>query len=459
MKVDYKRLLHTYVTLFIGLILILVVIIVVTFKVITIKKPNGNIALSNWPRIFTQEFSEEITVNKDKHFITEEGREKLKENKLWIQIIDKDGNEIESYNKPKNVKQRYSQVDLLKQQESNEVFISTVTLNGKDFVYLIGFYNKISKVTMYLDNNEFISGKSIILPILGVIIFIVIVLGGVYGIRLTREMSKIIRSLEKISLRNYEAKESKGEFGVIYENLNRLDNELKLREKKRYMDDKLRKEWISNITHDLKTPLSPIKGYAELIANPIGNNNLERTQVYGKIILKNILYAEKLIDDLKLTYQLENGMLPLNKKNGNIVRFIKEIVIDILNNPEFQHKNINFHSDEEVINIEYDCLLLKRALMNLIYNSIIHNDDDTEIKILIEKCGNTRICICDNGRGMSEDEVENLFVRYYRGANTDKKTEGTGLGMAIANEIIQGHNWNIYVESKLGEGTKFIIEF
>jgi len=54
-------------------------------------------------------------------------------------------------------------------------------------------------------------------------------------------------------------------------------------------------------------------------------------------------------------------MLPLNKKNGNIVRFIKEIVIYILNNPEFQYKNINFHSDEEVINIEYDWLLLKRA--------------------------------------------------------------------------------------------------
>ncbi|SHJ83858.1 Signal transduction histidine kinase [Clostridium cavendishii DSM 21758] len=459
MKVDYKRLLHTYVTLFIGLILILAVIIVVTFQVITIKKPNGDIELSNWPRIFTQEFSKEITCNKDKYFITEEGKDKLRENKLWLQIIDKDGNEIESYNKPENVKQRYSQVDLLKQQESNEVFSSTVTINGKDFVYLIGFHNKISKVTMYLDNNEFISGKSFIIPILGAIIFIVVVFGGVYGIRLTKEMSKIIMSLERISLRNYEPKENKGEFGIIYDNLNRLDNELKLREQKRYMDDKLRKEWISNITHDLKTPLSPIKGYAELIADPIGDNNLEKTQVYGKIILKNIRYAEKLIDDLKLTYQLENGMLPLNKKRGNIVRFIKEIVIDILNNPEFQWKNINFHSDEEVVNLEYDWLLLKRALMNLIYNSIIHNDDGTEIKILIEKCENTRICICDNGRGMSEEEVENLFLRYYRGTNTDNKTEGTGLGMAIAKEIIQGHNWNIYVESKLGEGTKFIIEF
>lgn len=458
MKIDYKRLLHTYVTLFIGLILILVVIIVFTFQFITIKKPNGDITLSNWPRIFTQEFSKEITVDKDKLFITEEGKEKLKENKLWLQIIDKDGNEVESYNKPKSVKQLYSQADLLKQQESNEVFINTVTINGEDFVYLIGFHNKISKVTMYLDNNEFVSGKSVILPILGIIIFVVVILGGVYGIRLTKEISKIIRSLEKISSRNYDAEENKGKFGVIYENLNRLDNELKSREEKRYMDDKLRKEWISNTTHDLKTPLSPIKGYAELIADPIGDNNLERTQVYGKIILKNILYAEKLIDDLKLTYQLENGMLPLNKKNGNIVRFIKEIVIDILNNPEFQSKNINFHSNEEVINLEYDWLLLKRALMNLIYNSIIHNDDDTEIKILIEKCVNTRICICDSGRGMSEDEVENLFVRYYRGTNTDKKTEGTGLGMAIAKEIIQGHNWSIYVESKLGEGTKFIIE-
>lgn len=86
--------------------------------------------------------------------------------------------------------------------------------------------------------------------------------------------------------------------------------------------DRARQEWITNITHDLKTPLSPIKGYAELLACGTTNNSLT-VQEYGSIILKNVDYVEKLINDLKLTYQLESGAMPFHPEQVRLVRYLK----------------------------------------------------------------------------------------------------------------------------------------
>ena len=89
----------------------------------------------------------------------------------------------------------------------------------------------------------------------------------------------------------------------------------------------MREDWIANITHDLKTPLSPIRGYAEVLLEKGGENEAQ-VRRYAGIVLKNASYMEGLIDDLKLTYQLENGMLPLRAVEGDVVRFLRELAID-----------------------------------------------------------------------------------------------------------------------------------
>ena len=115
----------------------------------------------------------------------------------------------------------------------------------------------------------------------------------------------------------------------VYIVLNEMNTEIRHSDNLRKDTERVRREWITNITHDVKTPLSPIKGYAELLAeNKISENST--IQEYGKIILKNADYAEKLINDLKLTYQFEAGVIPLSMQKIHLVRYIKELVINSL---------------------------------------------------------------------------------------------------------------------------------
>jgi signal transduction histidine kinase len=253
--------------------------------------------------------------------------------------------------------------------------------------------------------------------------------------------------------------ENDGTFGDIYEELNTMNAEMRSNDLARARDEKLREEWIANITHDLKTPLSPIRGYAELISDPDGQPEADDIRKYGAIILKNSAYAEELINDLKLTYQLKNEMLPLQKSKQNIIRFVKELVIDLLNHPEFEQRKISFYSSCETAEMFFDAALLKRALDNLIVNALVHNETETEVYVSIMTGDGIHITIQDNGRGMKKEEMDNLFVRYYRGKNTAAKAEGSGLGMTIAKQIVELHGGTITVLSQPGTGTCINIVF
>ena len=220
----------------------------------------------------------------------------------------------------------------------------------------------------------------------------------------------------------------------------------------------MRNEWITNITHDLKTPLSPIKGYAELLTSN-ADIDKETMQEYGEIILKNVNHTEKLINDLKLTYQLDSGAMPFNPQSVNLVRYMKELAIDIVNDPAFKDRDIVFESSVQNFEICIDMDLFRRAMNNLIINALTHNPQETKVKISVDMNVDKETCICisDNGKGMCEEEQAELFNRYYRGTNTKEKPEGSGLGLAIAKQIITLHNGNIYVKSKVNEGTQFTV--
>lgn len=426
----------------------------------------GKMSWSNWPSSFTDDFSNQIVFIDGIPTINENGLAELKRYNLWIQIIDKNGDEFTYYNKPSEALIHYSPTDILNfcnaggSDSDWTVLPKGIENNGEKWTYIIGFPVKILKVTMYLSYDKFHRGKTVFIGLMIIIILLILIVSTIYGIWITKKMSNIILSIKKIPLRSYRIINDKGVFQDVYNSLNLLDREIKASDDERKRNDTLREEWIANITHDIKTPLSPIKGYAEFITDSRYITTSEEVIKYGKIILKNAVYAEALVDDLKITYQLKNGMIPLNKKEYNIVRFLKEIIIDILNRPEYEYRKIIFHCKEIIINFSFDKILLKRALNNLLYNAVIHNSNETEIKVLVRVSDKTLyINIRDNGKGMDEHELKKLFERYYRGTNTDGNSKGTGLGMAIAKQIIEIHGGCINVNSRQEFGTSIFIEF
>ena len=266
-------------------------------------------------------------------------------------------------------------------------------------------------------------------------------------------------SIKNIAGRSYMPISNNGVFNDVFESLNDLDMEIRASDNLKEQTEKMRKDWIANITHDLKTPLSPIKGYAEVLSEQDITSG-EKVKRYSNVILKNVSYIESLIDDLKLTYQLENGMIPIKREEQNFVGFLRELVIDILNNPEYENRIIHFDSARENIMFSFDRKLLTRAFQNLIVNAFVHGSEDTEVTIQISVMDNImEVIVSDNGNGMSPYETNHLFQRYYRGTNTEKKTAGTGLGLAITKSIIEAQDGTIMVESESGIGTDFTIRF
>ena len=418
--------------------------------------------MATWPNRFTDNFSIWMKNDEGTLQIEDIGLERLDEYDLWLQVIDETGQEVFSHNKPENFPAKYTASELMAfstsdYEDGNTVFVSSFEENGQTWNYLIGFPYDVGKYMLYY-NGEVIGRLK---PVFTLSLFGVIFAGSalflIYGIWLTRQTGKIAKGIGNISRRVYNTIPEKGTFGSIYMALNKMDEEIRHSDQIKEETDRVRREWITNITHDLKTPLSPVKGYAELLADGT-DIDTKTAQEYGTIILKNVDYAEKLMNDLKLTYQLESGAFPFRPQPVRLVRYLKELVIDIANDPAFSDRDIEFACDLPEFTVSIDPDLFHRAISNLVINALVHNPPTTKVIVsVLKENQNIFISVRDNGIGISEAEQAELFNRYYRGTNTKEKTEGSGLGLAIAKQIIVLHGGEIAVKSKIGEGTEFSI--
>lgn len=462
-KSGYRTVFHIYLMFFLSLLSTILAVAFLGFLLITVQQPDGSMKRSDWPKTFTEAFREQILFIDDTPQITQAGVELLHDNNVGIQILNSSGTDVYHYQKPRQAGETYSSTDLLRLSQTGQTedgqaaaFVATVSNKGKDYAYILYFPVKISKVTMYLNGERFTGGKTIVLFVSGVLLLAAITSGVLYGFWTARAMKRLTTSIQDISSRSYHPVQNHGAFHDLYDSLNTLDTEIKASDQLQMQTEKMREEWIANITHDLKTPLSPIKGYAEILRED-GGKGEKQCKRYAGILLKNAAYMETLIDDLKLTYQLKNGM-PINRKEQNIVRFLKELVIDLLNTPEYENRTVYFESDSEHIDFTFDQTLFTRAFRNLIINSFVHGKADTEITLRVSEAGETiQIDVSDNGNGMTAEETAQLFNRYYRGTSTEKKPEGSGLGLAIAKSIIERHSGTISVTSTPGAGTVFQI--
>lgn len=465
-KSGFCTIFHIYLIFFLSLLGTVIIASALFYLLITVKTPAGISIRSDWPKAITENFKEYIILTDGDPQILPDGLELLQKNQIGLQIIDHSGNERFSFQKPDQADSSYSAPELLKLYQTGKLngsketaFVGTVTDDGNEYAYILYFPMTISKITMYLNGDRFTDGKTIVLLILGMLFSVVLISGIIYGIWTTHIMNRLTTSIKEISSRKYLPVNVKGAYKDLYLSLNILDSEIKESDRLRRQTEKMQKEWIANITHDLKTPLSPIKGYAELLQES-GIKTEEQCKQYSQVILKNASFMETLIHDLKLTYQLDNGIIPLNLQEQNFIRFLKELVIDILNNPQYEQRTIGFETSLETFLFSFDPVLLTRVFQNIIFNAFIHGDENTVVSLQISVSDTILLIkVSDNGKGMSEEETHFLFQRYYRGTNSEQKSGGTGLGLAIAKSITELHGGSITVSSTPSIGTSFQIQF
>ena len=411
----------------------------------------------------SRSFKKFIVISESGLSVSEKGKDILKKNEAWLQVLDEDGREVYRYRAPEGAKTKYTPIDMVQIYKYFEkdvlstVFIGEKTYSDHRFSYLVGFTSPyLERQVLTIDTRNFVQTFKIFsLTLIIVDGFIALCIAYIFSKRLTKPMFMLIDSIKRLANRNYHVyHQPKGVYKDVFANINLLSQELQASEKERKKLDAMREEWIGNISHDIKTPLASIQGYAEMMKDPEYQFSQDEIRDYAGIIERKSIYLRDVIEDLNLSTRLRNKELMLNKKHINIVSLVRNAVIDTLNNPSYSDRDIDFGSSHEVIQVEVDDILIRRAISNLIYNAIVHNREDVAIKVQVEKNeGHILIRMEDNGKGIKEEELGRIFDRYFRGTNTGELHKGSGLGMAITHDIVIAHGGEIEVRSEFGQGT------
>ena len=218
--------------------------------------------------------------------------------------------------------------------------------------------------------------------------------------------------------------------------------------------NKARANWISGVSHDIRTPLSMIMGYADRISSSL--NVEENARKQANIIKIQSVKIKNLVQDLNLVSQLNYNVQPLQQTPVHLCKIIREIVVEYLNN-NLNNKfdfELNLDCNTEQISIIGDERLLYRAIQNIISNSINHNENGCMISVRLGiHENNLTLVISDNGKGLSEEELQKIqSTPHYLQSTDDRLDLRHGLGLLLVKEIISIHKGNVSISSALNNG-------
>lgn len=424
-----------------------------------------------------RQLAEKLPIEWDGKRLSQQGERLLEETHGTLAIYSANGEILQQYGNVENPQAKLS-LDHLLGDEADQL-----RNNGSQYIHFDAEKQQtwvievpFAAVKVGEGKHNTYLGKAFLLYGVALILFI-IATAFWYGKRFGQPVLYIVNFIQRLADGNYHEQEVKKKdkslnrrgkkkrsfrlFREINDSLNELNQQLKQNEKLRKQIEQTREEWIVGVSHDLKTPLSSINGYAHVLESAPYNWSQEEFQQIGKTLREKSTFMSELIDDLSLTYRLKNNALPMVRQTQEVNEVIRRAVIHFINDPQFTFYNISFHASEEPISYPLDMKWFKRIIDNMISNAIKHNPTNTRIDIIVQKESDHyfTVRIQDNGIGMDSSTLDQLFERYYRGTNSEENTSGSGLGMSIAKQLTLAHGGEIATSSTPGEGTVIVLKF
>lgn len=290
------------------------------------------------------------------------------------------------------------------------------------------------------------------------ITFITLMIASMLAIIMSTWLSLPIASITKSAVQLSNGNYNVNFNGGIFTETNELARTLNKASYEMQKTDSYQRDLIANVSHDLKTPLTMIKSYAEMI-NDISGDNPEKRAEHLAVIIAEADRLNKLVSDMLSASRLQSNSAELNMTKFDIVKAATEVeeTFEVLNQQEGY--NISFNKCKTAyVYGDYD--KLKQVMANLISNAIKYCGNDKYVRIELKKVGrNVRFDVIDHGDGIAAEEISHVWERYYRtSANRNRNIEGTGLGLSIVKCILSLHNANYGVESEEGKGSDFWFE-
>jgi signal transduction histidine kinase len=218
--------------------------------------------------------------------------------------------------------------------------------------------------------------------------------------------------------------------------------------------DKIRRDFVANVTHELKTPITVIRGSTEALKDGVVTDAVKISEYYDQII-KESTYLQSMVGDLLDLSKLQNPDFPIDKNSIDITDVLEDAIRSVRGIADSKGIQINAEFFKRGIHIVGDYGRLRQLLLILLDNAVKFSPADKAVDVY---CGENVIQIRDYGVGIPEDELPYIFDRFHKSRSEENK-EGTGLGLTIAKQIADRHNMSLCVTSKVGQGTEFSIYF
>ncbi len=270
--------------------------------------------------------------------------------------------------------------------------------------------------------------------------------------RVSSPIRKLTKGAVKLADGNYDVEfERRG-----YKEISQLADALNYAETELSQTNKLRSELIANISHDLRTPLTMIEGYSEMMRDIPGENNAENVQV----IIDETKRLTSLVNDVLYISKLESGIGEINFSTFNLTQSIKEVLDRFSKLCEKDGYTIEFLCGDD-ITVNCDQGRLTQVIYNLVGNAMTHTGMDKSVRVrqMITQANTVRIEVSDTGEGIEADKLPLIWDRYYKVDKVHKRSRvGTGLGLSIVKTIMQQLGGAYGVTSTPGAGSTFFIE-
>lgn len=388
--------------------------------------------------------------------VSEETAQELNRNQIWAMLLDADGNCDWSVCLPEEVPMQHTIQDVAVFSKGYLQGYPVFVRNMEDGLLVLG-YPKDS--FMKLTGNYFPIRAVRLFPLFvtGILAIDILLLFLVYYFsrrKISKNTEPIMASIKTLSTGKPVALSVRGELSEIAESVNQASQVLS-------RQNQARANWISGVSHDIRTPLSMIMGYAGRIAGDRSAGGTIRKE--AEIIRAQSAKIKDLVQDLNLVSQLEYEMQPLHKEPVRLSKLLRSCAADLLNAgiSEKYTLETEIFKDAEAAIMECDARLISRAVNNLVQNSIRHNPQGCTITLRLT-CSNTAIflTVADNGAGLSAEKLRELEEKPHYMESTDERLDlRHGLGLLLVRQIMEAHGGTMEMESAPQSGFQTVLAF
>lgn len=388
--------------------------------------------------------------------IPEKTSERLKNSHIWAVYLDGEGNRVWEMDAPDEIPEHFTIQDVAVFAKGYLAGYPVFIRNKDDGMLILGYpRDSYMKLTGNYYPVRFI--KSLPFFVAGILAFDFAILFTAYYYskrNILKNTAPIINSIVTLGNGRPVSLSIRGELSGIADSVNKASNILS-------RQNKARANWISGVSHDIRTPLSMIMGYAERIAQEKSADASVRRE--AGIIRQQSIKIREFVQDLNLVSQLEYEMQPVRKSPVSLAALLRSYTAELLNTglPDGYSVNIRITPAAETVFFNCDGRLISRAVNNLVQNGISHNPEGCDIVLALDCIAEgLSLSVSDNGAGLSAEKLKELNEKpHYMESTDDRLDLRHGLGLILVRQIMEAHNGTMQIHSQERKGCQVVLLF